>query len=125
MCLSTIVAFPYPSIVSFVSVEEELTYARPPHLHRYDYYTQVVCDTPGYMLASEIPFFDYEKDKVTDKFMFKKFVDYFMEYCNIHAKINEDVKTDYIFSLDRPLLSNDTHRITKAKHLDGVEFNEL
>ena len=118
------VGHPHPNYVKnnkVVDNEEDLTYARTPHLHRADYYTQVVTDTLSYSLAKELPFFDYDKN-VSDKFMFKKFVNYFLKTCNIKAKIYDNVKKDYFFSETQPLFDYDVPNIDKPKDIEGMEF---
>ena len=105
------------------SKQSELTYARPPHMHRYDYLTQVISDEHQYLLAHELPFFDYQKDSVSDRFMFKNFINYFLEYTNADVDLNKLLKNDYHFTEKQPLLS-DTNAIkaNKIKDLDGVEL---
>ena len=106
-----------------VSKQSEMTYARPPHMHKYDYLTQVISDTHQYMLAQELPFFDYQNDSVSDKFMFKNFVNYFLEFTNTSADINKILTNNYHFTQSQPLFTNNnTIKANKIKDLDGVEL---
>ena len=105
-----------------VKKQSDMTYARAPHLHQADHITQILTDTKSYTLARELPFFDYEKDSVSDKYMFKKIVDYFLGTCNIKAKINDLVKDDYFYSKTQPLFDYDVPNINKPSDLDGREL---
>ena len=84
-----------------------MSFARTPHLHRADYITQVLTDTVSYSLAQELPFFDYENQNVSDKYMFKKLVKHFLKISNIKAKINKNVRKDYFYSKLEPLFDYD------------------
>ena len=44
-----------------IQKQSEMTYARPPHLHNYDFYTQVVASNHKYMIAKELPFLTMKK----------------------------------------------------------------
>ena len=105
-----------------VDIDEPVTLARTPHLHKTDYITQVLSDTTSYSLATELPFFDYENENVTDKYMFKKIVNYFLDNCHIKAKINEVVKDDYLYSKTEPLFDYDVPYVNKPNELDDKEF---
>ena len=116
---------PHPNYIKdgkVVKTPNDLTFVRTPHLHKTDYITQILADTKSYSLATELPFFDYENQNVTDKYMFKKIVNYFLKNCNIKAKINEVVKNDYLYSKTKPLFDYDIPYINKPDDLNDKEF---
>lgn len=116
---------PHPNYIKngkVVKTQEDLVFARTPHLHKTDYITQVLTDSKSYSLAKEIPFFDYEKESVDDKYMFKKLVKYFFKTSNINAKINKSVEEDYYYSKTQPLLDYDVSYIDKPSELNEKEI---
>ena len=55
--------------------------------------------------------------------MFKKFVNYFLDYTNTSADINKVLTNNYHFTQKQPLfLNTNAIKANKVKDLDGVEF---
>ena len=112
---------PHPNYIKngkVVKTQEEMSFARTPHLHIADHITQVLTDTVSYSLAQELPFFDYENQSVNDKFMFKKMVKYFLKISNIKAKMNKNIRKNYFYSKSEPLFDYEVPSIEKPCDLE-------